>query len=64
MFSKNITVFLLKILCLMLACGPALSQTNNTCKTNARYHKIDFWLGEWDVFSSQHKSGLIQFIRY
>ena len=57
MFSKNQPVLLLLILCLMFVHGHLLSQTNNTCETDDRYHKIDFWLGDWEVFSSQQKVG-------
>lgn len=31
--------------------APALASEPATCEDSATYHRLDFWVGEWDVFS-------------
>jgi hypothetical protein len=40
----------------LLLCRAAVAQTQpNPCEKDARYHQFGFWLGEWEVFSTDGK---------
>ncbi|HMW01368.1 MAG TPA: hypothetical protein PLL06_15790 [Acidobacteriota bacterium] len=53
----------------LLVCIPVLAQTQpskpapvaaDSCETDPGFHKLDFWLGNWDVFVKDQKVGTNQ----
>jgi hypothetical protein len=46
-------LFLLTSCALVLAQTAAQPANDHPCERDPAYHKLDFWLGHWDVFDNQ-----------
>jgi hypothetical protein len=50
---------LMLVLLATLLCSPQQAITQmpepHACQTNVAYHKLDFWVGDWDVFAKDEK---------
>ncbi len=45
------------------ASDAASAQTSRSCTSEPRLHALDFWLGQWDVYSGNEKDGTNRIVR-
>ena len=51
--------FIVTVVAGLLLVVPAMGQQRNfpACEEAPRFHRLDFWVGDWDVFTGEKKAG-------